>query len=398
MPFSSRFQNYLEDRHRETPLAGRYDVMAVLIAALVFAAFLADAAAQGSSIANMAKQRVNAKVAQQQPQSSAPDPQQQPVVVQTRRVMPDLVSRGLTFENAEIELRKLDAPVDDRRDEYSSDVEAARLIAQYPRAGTPLTPDPDILLIVSKGPDPSLSTADLSVEVTLQTKEPYSEGQAVQYNIVVNNLGRVMAKDVRIIAAPKNLRIDRSSAPCSDLSTCIIPSIPPNRPVTINVTATVLQAGDFDNIVTVKGSETDPDPANNIDFAGNGGTAPIRTNDPGSNSTSDPTPKEPFPWEWIILGTAGGLLTGGILTKAVWPSTKPNPDLIRRTPRGPTNDIHAGPPAPSIDTYVDLETGPSYCDPFPISGPPLSLTVDLELGQMSVDENIQVLKEEVVYE
>jgi hypothetical protein len=311
--------------------------------------------------------------------------------------MPDLVSRRLTFENAEAELRKLDAPVDDRREEYSSDVPTGRLVAQYPKAGTPLTPDPNIILVVSKGPDPSLSTIDLSVEVNLQTKEPYSEGQAVQYSILVNNLGRVPATNVQVVAAPKHLRIDRSSTPCTDLTTCVIPSIAPNTPVTINVTATILQAGDFDNIVTVKGTETDANPANNIDFAGNGGTAPIRTNDPAPTGTKDPDP-EPFPWEWVLLGTGGGLITGGIITKVVSRPPKLRPPPIDRTSRGPNNDMSPGPMAPTIDTYVDLEMGTSYCEPFPISGPPLSLNVDLELGGMLVDENIQILKEEVVNE
>ena len=102
MPVSSRFQNNLNDRHRETPLAGRYNVMAVLIAALFLAVFPADAAPQGPSIANMAKQTVNAKTVQQQPPSPAqPNPQQPPIDVPTRGEMPDLVSRRLTFENAE---------------------------------------------------------------------------------------------------------------------------------------------------------------------------------------------------------------------------------------------------------------------------------------------------------
>lgn len=395
MPFSSRFQNSLNDLHCETRLAGRCNVMAVLIAAVFFVVFLADAVAQGPSIANIAKQKVNAKVEHQEPPPPAqPNPQQPPIDVPTRGEMPDLVSRRLTFENAEAELRKLDAPVDVRREEYSSDVPAGRLVAQYPKAGRPLNPDPEIILVVSKGPDPSLSTADLSVEVTLQTKDPFSEGQAVEYTILVKNPGRVPATNVRVTAVQKNLRIDRSSTPCPDLNACTIPSIDPNKPVTINVTATIVQAGDFDNIVTVKGTETDPDPSNNIDFAGNGGTVPMKTPDPPSNGPTDP---ERFPWEWVVLGTAGGLLTGGIVTKVVSRPPKPRlqPD---RTSREPTKDMSPGPMAPTIESYVDLETGTSYCDPLPISGPPLSLNVDLELGRMLVDENIQILKQEVVNE
>jgi hypothetical protein len=73
VPFSSRFQNSLNDLHREAPVVSqcrpavgcRISVM-ILIVCVVF---LADAAAQRPPIANMARQRVNAKVEQQQPPS-----------------------------------------------------------------------------------------------------------------------------------------------------------------------------------------------------------------------------------------------------------------------------------------------------------------------------------------
>lgn len=399
MPFSSRFQNSLNDLSHKIFVAGQCRQAGgcrckaiVLIAALVFVVFLTDAAAQ--SIANMAKERVNAKAGQQQPVQ--PEPLDPSIAVPTRVLMPDLISPGFTFDKAEAELKQRKITVDERREEYSSDVEASKLVAQFPKANTPLTPDPYIMLVVSKGPDPSLSTADLSVDVTLKTKDPYLESQVVQYDIVVNNLGRVLAKDVRVVSAPKNLRIDRSSAPCTDMNTCVIPSIEPNKPVTINVTATILRAGDFDNIVTAKGIQTDPDPTNNIDFAGNGGTVTTAPDGPPSNGTPKPDPD--FPWEWVVLGTAGGLLTGGIVTKVLSPSPKPHPNPTGTTPHGPTNDVPSGPPPPAVHTYVDLETGPSYCEPFPIDGPALSLKADLELGRMYVDENIPILKEEVVNE
>ncbi|GAA4810754.1 hypothetical protein GCM10011365_14000 [Marinicella pacifica] len=117
------------------------------------------------------------------------------------------------------------------------------------------------------------ASADVAVTKTLDTAGPYSNGQSIQYTLVVSNNGPDTATNVQVTDTPTNLTINTvSSINCSAFP-CTIPSLANGGSETITVTATINSAGAFDNSTTVNANEPDPDPSNNTDNTGNGGTA-----------------------------------------------------------------------------------------------------------------------------
>ena len=116
-------------------------------------------------------------------------------------------------------------------------------------------------------------SADVSVVKTLGTAGPYTVGQTVAYTLVVSNAGPSIATNVQVTDTPSNLSIASvSGAGCAALP-CTIASLGVGASATIDVTATIVAAGAFDNVATVAATEPDPDTSNNTDDAGNGGSA-----------------------------------------------------------------------------------------------------------------------------
>jgi len=77
---------------------------------------------------------------------------------------------------------------------------------------------------------------------------------------------------VQVTDTPANLTVTGVSGACAALP-CTIASIASGASVTINVAATIVAAGAFDNSATALGTEPDPNLVNNTDPSGNGGIA-----------------------------------------------------------------------------------------------------------------------------
>lgn len=139
---------------------------------------------------------------------------------------------------------------------------------------------------VANEPDPNVSNntdntgnsgnagaqADLIVSKMLDTAGPYFAGQPVSYTITVTNGGPQPATNVNVTDTPSNLSITSVTGGCLSLP-CTIASLPFPGMATINVTATIIEAGPFDNVASANGAETDPNTLNNTDDSGNGGNA-----------------------------------------------------------------------------------------------------------------------------
>jgi len=115
--------------------------------------------------------------------------------------------------------------------------------------------------------------ANVSVVKTLTTTGPFTAGQSIAYTIVVANGGPSTATGIQVTDAPSNLNITNvSGGGCAALP-CTIASLANGANVTINVTATIIVDGAFDNSATVTPATFDPNTSNNTDNSGNGGTA-----------------------------------------------------------------------------------------------------------------------------
>jgi uncharacterized repeat protein (TIGR01451 family) len=115
-------------------------------------------------------------------------------------------------------------------------------------------------------------SADVSVVKTLTTLAPFNAGQSVSFTILVANAGPSTATNIGLTDSPTNLTITAvSGGGCAALP-CTIPSLASGASVLVDVTATIVAAIPFDNGATVTATENDPNPANNSDASGNGGT------------------------------------------------------------------------------------------------------------------------------
>ena len=137
-------------------------------------------------------------------------------------------------------------------------------------------PDPDNNTDDSGNGGTAAAAADIALTKALDTAGPYTVGQTVQYTLLVSNGGPSTATTVTVSDSPNNLTIDTvSSAPlgtCTALP-CTLASLASGASETITVVATIDAVGAFDNAATVVATESDPDPDNNTDDSGNGGTA-----------------------------------------------------------------------------------------------------------------------------
>lgn len=188
--------------------------------------------------------------------------------------MPDF--KGVTLEEAKNELAKIRHERIFSPPPEPSYLPAGQIYEQDPPAGDLLRPDTIVILHVSNGTPPvppTAPTADISVVKTLVTKGPYLAGKPIQYTIVVSNAGLLTATNIQVVDIPMNIRLDDVSGECSGWP-CTIKSIEArssSKP--INVTATIIAAGAFDNSVTVKATESEANLANNTDNLDNGGNA-----------------------------------------------------------------------------------------------------------------------------
>jgi len=115
-------------------------------------------------------------------------------------------------------------------------------------------------------------TADVSMTKTLTTAGPFTQGQTINYTLVVANAGPSAATSIQVTDTPTNLTIVTVSGACTALP-CTIATLASGANATINVSATITATGAFDNSATATPAEFDPNTANNTDNTGNGGTA-----------------------------------------------------------------------------------------------------------------------------
>ncbi len=182
---------------------------------------------------------------------------------------------------------------------------------------TPAEPDPNPANNTSSAGSSTGVAADLSVVKTLTTSGPFIVGQTISYTIVVANAGPSTATNVQITDTPTHLTITNvSGGGCSALP-CTIASLASGANVTINVTATINAAGSFDNSATVSATESDPNPANNTDNTGNGGTATNPSADLGITKTGPATPlieESMFNYTLVVTNHGPNTATGVTVT------------------------------------------------------------------------------------
>jgi large repetitive protein len=116
------------------------------------------------------------------------------------------------------------------------------------------------------------ASADVSLVKTLVTAGPFTVGESIGYTLLVANAGPSTATTIQVTDTPSNLTITNvTGGGCAALP-CTIASLASGANVTINVTATIVAAGVFDNSATATAAESDPNLANNTDNTGNAGT------------------------------------------------------------------------------------------------------------------------------
>src|SRR5205823_1080402 len=118
-----------------------------------------------------------------------------------------------------------------------------------------------------------LASADVSMVKTLTTAGPYNPGQSISYTLVIANAGPSTATNIQVTDTPSNLTVTNvSGSGCAALP-CTIARLASGANTTINVTATIITTGAFDNSATATPAEFDANTVNNTDSTGNGGTA-----------------------------------------------------------------------------------------------------------------------------
>ncbi len=171
--------------------------------------------------------------------------------------------------------------------------------------------------------------SDISITKSLDTPGPYVPGQSITYTIVVVNNGPKDATNVNITDTPDNLTITDVNGDCTVLP-CAIPSLASGDDVTFTVTATIDDAGSFDNSATATADDFDPDTSNNTDNTGNGNTA-IKADTTTQITDVTPSPSlvgESYTVSWVVtpvlpaVGTPTGTVTitdgtGGTCTAPV---------------------------------------------------------------------------------
>jgi len=120
---------------------------------------------------------------------------------------------------------------------------------------------------------PSSTSADVSLLMTLTTAGPFTSGQSITYTLFVANGGPVTATSVQITDAPTNMTITNVNGGGCLALPCTIASLAAGANATITVTAAISAPGPFDSSGTASATQLDPNPSNNTDNTGNGGTA-----------------------------------------------------------------------------------------------------------------------------
>jgi large repetitive protein len=128
------------------------------------------------------------------------------------------------------------------------------------------------------GNNGSTVSVDVSMVKTLTSSGPFHAGDTVNYTLVVANAGPSTATNIQVTDTPSNLTLGTVSGACAALP-CTIASLASGANTTINVSATIVAAGAFDNGATATPAQFDTNTNNNADSSGNGGTATVSSVD-----------------------------------------------------------------------------------------------------------------------
>jgi len=240
------------------------------------------------------------------------------------------------------------------------------------------------------------ASADVSATERLDTEGPFRAGQLVQYTMIVRNAGPSTATNISIIEKPQNLRITGMSVATAGMSVacnevpCRIATLAKGEVATITVTASIDGEGSFENGADVTGAEQDPNPGNN--------------NIPNMGGIAAPTPGSPPPpppplWWWPVLILVVGGLTGAggaiyIIRRWVLPPTPVSPTPTPAFPTPPP--AFPTPPVPVVNASVTLEPGRSSVDGLRIDGPQMHLRTSLEMGEVTFDGPVPIVKKEII--
>jgi uncharacterized repeat protein (TIGR01451 family) len=163
----------------------------------------------------------------------------------------------------------------------------------------------------------ALASADIDLVKTLLTAGPFSAGQSISYTLVVHNAGPSPATSIQVTDTPTNLSITSvTGSGCAALP-CTIASLAVNASTTINVTATIIASGVFDNSATATPAENDPTPANNTDAVGNGGVTGGGSADmmiTKTASTAVVVPGQTFDYTLVVVNNGPATATNVVVT------------------------------------------------------------------------------------
>ncbi|MGH2718316.1 MAG: DUF11 domain-containing protein [Actinomycetota bacterium] len=220
------------------------------------------------------------------------------------------------------------------------------LVARFPGLG-PLLGEIDALMAGLGCPTPSgvtaPTTADLSVTKQVVSPLPVSVGGSLTFLITVSNAGPADATGVVAVdTLPLGLQfVSISGCPgathAANAVVCPLGSVPVGDVVPIMITVTVATAAIVTNAVAVRGAQPDPNAANNVALAADGGcssftlskTASLRTVNPGGKFTYTITLTNPnnFPCEFTGVVVRDSLPDG-----VTFDSAAPDPGCAQADP------------------------------------------------------------------
>jgi uncharacterized repeat protein (TIGR01451 family) len=132
----------------------------------------------------------------------------------------------------------------------------------------------------------STAVVELAIDKSLAESAPFLSGQILNYTIVVNNTGPDNATNVTVTDTPSNMNLTSVNVTggvtdCTaatlltgcQVGEAVIGTLAVGDSVTLDITATIVTSGFFDNIVSVDSTEQDSNAGNNVDNNGNGGAA-----------------------------------------------------------------------------------------------------------------------------
>jgi uncharacterized repeat protein (TIGR01451 family) len=161
------------------------------------------------------------------------------------------------------------------------------------------------------------NAADVSVSKSIVTAGPYHQGDSVQFQILVSNVGPNAATNVVVTDTPIGVTTTGVSGSGCTSFPCNVGSLAVGASTTINITGTIQNPGAFDNSATVSAAEFDPITSNNSDLFGNGGVAQNTVNVAITKTLDTPGPYvagQPVTYTLVVSNTGPGVALFVVVT------------------------------------------------------------------------------------